>query len=166
MALSLPLVFARQILIIQKRWWDSSVHSMSRDSIVRSEDSANQLVFDTSQGLCTFTLRFILCPYIKWNETFLRREQLTGKIRSQPKIQLPPSSCTQVALPHLISQDRAHNVIRLHWKYSKHGRHVNLFVPGWQTTSECPGSNYTTCSPRSPLNIASIIKPIHPGFSF
>jgi hypothetical protein len=28
-------------------------------------DSANRLVFDTLQGLCIFTLRLILCPYIK-----------------------------------------------------------------------------------------------------
>jgi hypothetical protein len=54
------------------------------------------------------------------------------------------TSCTQVVPSHLISQDRAHIVIRLHWKHSKHGRHGNLFVPGWQSTSEHPSDdNYT-----------------------
>jgi hypothetical protein len=43
---------------------------MARDSIVHSEDSANQLDFNTLQGLCTFTLRLILRPYIKWDKTF------------------------------------------------------------------------------------------------
>jgi hypothetical protein len=78
-----------------------------------------------------------------------------------------------VALPHLISQDRAHNVIRLHWKYTKHGRHSHLFVPGWQSTSERPGEdNYTNpgliarcVALGSHSTSPPSIKPIHPGVS-
>jgi hypothetical protein len=80
----------------------------------------------------------------------MRRDLLEGEsnqlARSVPNLQFnyQPSSCTQVAPSHLISQDRAHIVIRLHWKYSKQGRHGSLFVPGWQSTSERPGEdNYT-----------------------
>jgi hypothetical protein len=36
MALSSYLRVSRQILVIQNRWWDFSIHSMSRDSIVHN----------------------------------------------------------------------------------------------------------------------------------
>jgi hypothetical protein len=49
--------------------------------------------------------------------------------------------------PHnIINQDRAHIVIRLHWKLAKHGRHGSLFVPGWHTTSVLTLRKNTTYS--------------------
>jgi hypothetical protein len=162
MVLSSYLGVSRQILIVQNRWWDFFVHSMSRDSIVHSEDSANQFVLTPCKGCA-------LSPYDSFYETrpFRRRGQLTGKLHSQLTIQLPATSCTQVAPSHLISQDRAHNVIRLHWKYSKHGRHSNLFVPGWPSrvafwTHILSTRHVSQNPPTSP----PLIKPIHPGVSF
>src|SRR6266567_7971011 len=95
-------------------------------------DTAKILVL-TLQRLCTFTLRPIL-PREK-NETryFRRREQL---YQQDP---FPPfattQSCNKLNPHNLLNQGRAHNAIRLHWKHTKLGRHGNLFVPGWQTTS-------------------------------
>jgi hypothetical protein len=53
----------------------------------------------------------------------------------QTSSQIPSNVKQQVEPQSLRNQDRAHNVIRLHWKLTKHGRHCNIFVPGWQTTS-------------------------------
>jgi hypothetical protein len=33
----------------------------------------------------------------------------------------------------ILNHDRAHIVIRLHWKYFNHGSHINLFNPEWQS---------------------------------
>jgi hypothetical protein len=87
-------------------------------------------------GVVHFHLKTHFTPIHK-----MRRDLLEGEsnqlARSVPNLQFnyQPSSCTQVAPSHLISQDRAHIVIRLHWKYSKHGRHGNLFIPEWHSTS-------------------------------
>jgi hypothetical protein len=117
---------------------------MIRDSIVHSEDSAKRLDFNTLQGLCTFTLRLILRPYIKWDETFQKKHST---------IWIWPYPLYRMAEPLiLLNQDRAHNVIRLHWKYFNHGSHINPFNPEWPSwavpelhifTSMCPRTNLT-----------------------
>jgi hypothetical protein len=65
------------------------------------------------------------------------RQDLSEKAFNQTILTLPPIFCYHLMsvlmaeLLILLNQDRAHNVIRLHWKYSKHGRHSNLFNPKW-----------------------------------
>jgi hypothetical protein len=82
----------------------------------------------------------------------MRQDLPEGVINHTSKTRSPYNSATTSSLAHklnshiLISQDRTHSVIRLHWKYTKHRRHGNLFNPEWPSTSVLPGS--TTSSTR------------------
>jgi hypothetical protein len=42
-----------------------------------------------------------------------------------------PLSVPMVEPLILLNQDRAHIIIRLHWKYFNHGSHINPLNPEW-----------------------------------
>jgi hypothetical protein len=87
---------------------------MARDSIVHSEDAAKRLDFNSLQGLCTFTLRLILRPYIKWDKTFQKKH---STISIWPYPLYFATTCCQYPMAEpliLLNKDRAHIVIRLH----------------------------------------------------
>jgi hypothetical protein len=93
----------------------------------------------------------------------MRQDLLEGEINHTSKTHshlqiLLPSNVLQQVEPTNLNQDRAHNVIRLQWKYTKHGRHSNLFVLGWQTTSEL--TQVTTTHEMLP-QVATQHKPSH-----
>jgi hypothetical protein len=67
------------------------------------------------------------------------KQDLSEKAFNQTDLTVPPILCyhplsvPMVELLIILNQDRAHNVIRLHWKYYNHGSHINLLNPEWQS---------------------------------
>jgi hypothetical protein len=102
-------------------------------------DTANRLVWHPA-GVVHFHLKTYSTQREEWDKTF-QKERATIQPRPVPTYNFATTSCIAHKLnPHiLVSEDRAHSVIRLHSKYTKHRRDGNLFNPRWQTTSSCPG---------------------------
>jgi hypothetical protein len=133
-----------------------------------TRDMANRLVLCPA-GFVHFHLKTHSTQREEWDKTF-QKERSTILARPTPTYNSATTSCLAHKLnPHnLISQDRAHNVIGLHWKYTKHRRHGNLFNPGWPSTSVLPRVHYILSrhvAPGQPLNLASSYKPFHPSDS-
>jgi hypothetical protein len=100
------------------------------------------------------------------------RQDLSEKAFNQTDLTVPPIFCYHpLSVPMaepliLLNQDRAHNIIRLHWKYSKYGRHSNLFNPEWPSLA-VPGEHiHPWHVPQNPPSSPHLIKPIHPGVHF
>jgi hypothetical protein len=78
----------------------------------------------------------VIVPYL---ERRMRQDLSEGEFNHTSKTRTSYNSATTQFLaynlnPHsLINQDRAHIVIRLHWKLTKPKRHSNPFVPGLPT---------------------------------
>jgi hypothetical protein len=98
-------------------------------------DTANRLVWNPA-GVVHFHIKTHSTQREEWDKT-IQKEGATILPRPVSTYNFSTTSCVAHKLnPHnLVSQDRAHSVIRPHWKYTKHRRHGNLFNPGWQTTS-------------------------------
>ena len=93
--------------------------------------------------MCTFTLRPILPE--RRNETrFLGREIHPYQSDPFPPILYYIWMSDKQDEPHnLLHLGRAHNAIRLHWKLTKNSEDLlNLFVPGWQSTSVPSGEDH------------------------
>jgi hypothetical protein len=63
----------------------------------------------------------------------------------------------------LLNQDRAHNIIRLHWKYSKHGRHINLLILSGHPERFPEYTSLLACA-QGPTFLASSYQTNPPGF--
>src|SRR6266567_7086761 len=97
-------------------------------------DTAKILVL-TLQRLCTFTLRPILPREKNETRSFRRREQPYWQDTFLLQFCYHPILPNKLNPHDLLNQGRAHNAIRLHWKFTKYGRLSNLFSPGWPSTS-------------------------------
>jgi hypothetical protein len=87
-----------------------------------------------------FHLKTHFTPKNKMRQDLLEEAFNQTSLTVPPIHQLPPHVSTHGCSYIVLNQDRAHSVIRLHWKYSNHRRHSNLFNPEWQSTSVLPGS--------------------------
>jgi hypothetical protein len=65
------------------------------------------------------------------------KQDLLEKAFNQTSLTVPPILCYHLMSVLLVepliilNQDRAHIVIRLHWKYFNHGSFINLLNPEW-----------------------------------
>jgi hypothetical protein len=90
---------------------------MTRDSNVHFEDAANRLGFKLLARVVHFHLKNY---FISKNKII---QDLSEKVFNQTDLTVPPILCyhplsVPIVEPLIIlNQDRAHNVIRLHWKY-------------------------------------------------
>jgi hypothetical protein len=104
---------------------------MARDSILHSEDSANRLDFKHLARVVHFHLNTHFTPIHKM------RQDLSEKAFNQTSLTVPPIFCYHLLAVLLVeplillNHDRAHIVIRLHWKYFNNGSHINLLNLEW-----------------------------------
>jgi hypothetical protein len=90
---------------------------MARDSIVHSEDLANRLDFRNLARVVHFHLKNYFIPNNKIIQDLLEKVFIQTDLTVPPILRYHPPSVPMVEPLILLNQDRAHNVIRLHWNY-------------------------------------------------